>query len=418
MRKDRCLVSGERRIKKEREEGLSAFPIRISAGTLEKSSEPNLNFGAKSFSLVASEIYRRSVRRFGKDHVAAMVGQSTVFLDLLSRIERLANLDEPVLVIGETGAGKEAVAAAIHLLSARSEKQLITVNCPQHLDSTISVSELFGHRKGSFTGASTDRKGAFASAHQGTLFLDEVGDLHPAVQGMLLRALNNGEYLPLGADEPGKADVRVVSATNRPLDPQTPGVLREDLIFRLGIRLHVPSLRDRGDDWRLLLDYFLDLLASRYQESKRLSPEALELLAGHCWPGNVRELRTVVAAGYAGARGEWIEPEHLATALMKPKQVDHLQTESLYRRLVTRGASFWELIHAPFLNRDLNRSQVREVLRAGLSEVGTYRNLLSHFNLPHSNYQKFMDFLRHHDLKPRDAGNLLPEELGDQGVEP
>ena len=228
---------------------------------------------------------------------------------------------------------EEAVATAIYILSDRSEKRLVTVNCPQHLDSTISISELFGHRKGSFTGALSDRKGAFASAHKGTLFLDEVGDLHPAVQGMLLRALNNGEFQPLGADDSEQADVRVISATNRKIHFRSMGTLRQDLVFRLGLRLYVPPLRERGEDWRYLLEHFLVLLANRYKEIKEPSPKALRFLADHRWPGNVRELRTVATAGYAAARRKWIEPEHFAEALVEPEESADCDFQSLYKQI-------------------------------------------------------------------------------------
>lgn len=332
-----------------------------------------------------------------------MVGQHPSFLALLKKLERIAAFEEPVLVLGESGVGKEAVAQAVYLLGERRGKPFVPVSCPQYQDGNLSASELFGHRRGSFTGAVSDRKGAFATAHRGVIFLDEIGDLPLTAQAMLLRALASGEFQPLGSDVKEKVDVRVVAATNRPLNELTlADEFRHDLFFRLRyFQLEVPALRDRGDDWRLLADYYLSRLRAKYGKSKTFSPEALHLLAAHLWPGNVRELIGVVTTGYAISTGNRIEPEDITGLLRAPGESGTEEAYALARRIASGDLSFWEDLHKPFLNRDLNRAQVRNVIRLTLADCGgSYRRLLSRFGLAEAEYQKFMDFLRHHELKP------------------
>ena len=168
--------------------------------------------------------------------------------------KKLASFDEAVLVTGESGVGKESVAQSLHLLGNRSAKSFVSVNCPQFRDGDMTVSELFGHKKGSFTGAISDRKGCFENADGGSIFLDEVGDLHMSAQVMLLRALATGEFQPLGSNDVRRVNVRVVAATNRPLDGMILGdEFREDLYYRLRyFHIEVPPLRKRGNDWYLL----------------------------------------------------------------------------------------------------------------------------------------------------------------------
>jgi transcriptional regulator with GAF, ATPase, and Fis domain len=351
----------------------------------------------------ARRVEQLSVSEWSQRRAVSIVGNHPTLLDALAKAEKIAAFDEPVLITGESGSGKEALAEAIYLLGPRRGRPFVAVNCPQFQEGNLTVSELFGHKRGSFTGAIADRKGCFAVADGGVIFLDEVGDLHMSAQVMLLRALATGEFQALGDSRTHSVNVRVVAASNRPL--QKTGIgdhFRNDLFFRLRyFHLNVPPLRERGDDWSLLVEYFLARLQLQYGVTKRLSADSLKVLAGYDWPGNVRELGSVVTMGYALSDGETIEPNNFMTLLERGEGVVGATDEDLYRQVVVNGESFWEAVHQPFMNRDLNRSQVKELIRRGLIRArGSYRRLLESFGLPADDYQKFMDFLRHHRLKP------------------
>jgi len=346
---------------------------------------------------------RLSFAEWGAHKTVVMVGRSAPLRELHHKVEKIAPFDAPVLITGESGSGKESLAQAIYLLSPRRGKPYVAVNCPQFQEGNLTVSELFGHRKGSFTGATADRRGCFELANQGVLFLDEVADLHPVAQMMLLRALAFGEFQPLGAEETRAANVRVVAASNRTLDQlRSEQRFRDDLFFRLRyFHVHVPALRERDDDWLLLTEYFLRRLEAQYGIAKRFSAASRRLLDGYRWPGNVRELASVVTMGYAMSDGEIIEPKDFASMLEQPPPAQANVGGDLFRRLITGEVCFWEGVQRPFLARDLNRDQVRQIIRRGLQHSGnSYRALLEAFHLPARDYQKFMDFLRHHHLKP------------------
>lgn len=338
----------------------------------------------------------------GEAQAMEMVGHSPAFLSALSKVEKMARYREPVLITGESGVGKEQFAHALHLLGSARDRPYVSVNCPQYQEGNLTVSELFGHKRGSFTGAVADRRGAFEEADGGVIFLDEIADLPASAQAMLLRALSTGEYRPLGATGSRSADVRVVSATNRDLNELVlGGQFRYDLFFRLRhFHLALPPLRDRGDDWRLLVDHTLDRLARKYGVSKRLSPAASALFERNDWPGNVRQLVSFVSTGYGMATGELIEPddfEPLVSGTVRPAD----EVDTLFNRLAKEGQDFWQVAGDPFLERDLNRGQVRSLVMKGLDATSrNYRQLVGLFNLPTSDYQRFMDFLRHHNLKP------------------
>ena len=372
----------------------------------------------------ALRIRALSVERWGEQSTLEMVGFSPKFLELQSKLAKAARYKEPVLITGESGVGKEAFAQAVYLLGAQKGKPYVSVNCPQHQDGNLTVSELFGHTRGSFTGAIADRRGAFEEADGGVIFLDEVGDLHLTAQAMLLRSLQTGEFKPLGATRARSADVRVVSATNRSLNTLVvKNQFRYDLLFRLWyFHLAVPPLRERGDDWRLIVDFCLLSLARKYGIAKRMSSAALSTLESYHWPGNVRQLISVVTMGYAMAEGTFIEPEDFAAEFSKPAEaepIDRLSDRTasldppsiasatgdigteLFERITRHGDSFWETVYERFMDRDLNRAQVRAIVKKGLAESdGNYRRLLVTLKLPAGDYQRFMDFLRHHNLKP------------------
>lgn len=226
-----------------------------------------------------------------------VLGRSAVIQSLLQEIDVVAEADLPVLLMGETGVGKERFARRLHALSRRNRAALIQVNCAA-LPEALAESELFGHVRGAFSGASTDRPGRFEAAHGGTLFLDEVGELPLAVQAKLLRALQNGEIQRLGEDRPRQVDVRVIAATNRHLrDSVKEGRFRADLYHRLSVYpIHIPPLRERGTDVLLLAGHFLELNRARLgARSLRLSADAEEALCQYHWPGNIRELEHVIS---------------------------------------------------------------------------------------------------------------------------
>jgi DNA-binding NtrC family response regulator len=385
---------------------------------------------AQFMSEQALRIRALSVERWGDRSALEMVGFSPKFLELQSKLAKAARYKEPVLITGESGVGKEAFAQAVYLLGAQKGRPYVAVNCPQHQDGNLTVSELFGHTRGSFTGAIADRRGAFEEADGGVIFLDEVGDLHLTAQAMLLRSLQTGEFKPLGTTRARSADVRVVSATNRNLNTLVvTNQFRYDLLFRLWyFHLAVPPLRDRGDDWRLIVDYCLLSLAKKYGIAKRMSGDALHTLASYHWPGNVRQLISVVTMGYAMSEGTYIEPDDFVAEFNKPVEAEAMTRHAaplanpreknleppavsslaaadigteLFERITRQGDSFWESIYERFMDRDLNRSQVRALVKKGLTESdNNYRRLLVVFRMPASDYQRFMDFLRHHNLKP------------------
>ena len=351
----------------------------------------------------AQRIRQRSIELWGESKAVEIVGQSPEMVRLLERIEKIASYDEPLLILGDSGVGKESLAQAAYLLGPRTGHPFVSVNCPQYQEGNLTVSELFGHRRGSFTGAMSDRKGCFETADGGVIFLDEIGDLPMAAQLMLLRTLATGEFQPLGSDRTKQAHVRVVAATNRSLNQlAAERHFRRDLLFRLRyFRFELPRLAERGDDWRLILDHVLGRLYRRYGVAKRFSEAALRLMAGYEWPGNVRELISLATTGYALSDGDVIEP----AAIKDLFEVDGEEGEiEGLGDVLRREGGFWERVQQPYLERDFNRREVRRLVGQGLREAGSYRDLLKLWKIPTGEYQKFMDFLRHHRLKPTDQG--------------
>jgi two-component system response regulator HydG len=232
--------------------------------------------------------------RFG---VASLVGASAGMQAVRARIERVADAPAPVIVLGETGTGKGLVARALHTDSRRSANPFVAVNCAA-LPEALLESELFGHLKGAFTGATADRPGLFAEADGGTLFLDEIAEMTPGLQAKLLHALESGEVRPVGATKARPIDVRIIVATHRNLhEAVAAGKFREDLLYRLDVvAIVIPALRDRREDIAALVEHFLSQSRARYPQSpvRRLSTDALAALRRRAWPGNVRELANTI----------------------------------------------------------------------------------------------------------------------------
>ncbi|MGH7525895.1 MAG: sigma-54-dependent transcriptional regulator [Gemmatimonadales bacterium] len=224
-----------------------------------------------------------------------VVSESKVMRDLLELASRVARHNTTVLITGESGSGKEVIARAIHRMSPRSERGFTAINCAA-IPEQLLESELFGHMRGAFTGATSDRAGLFELADQGTLLLDEIGDLSQGLQAKLLRVLEEGEIRRLGGRDARKVDVRVIAATARPLEESVErGEFRSDLYYRLNVvRLHLPPLRERPEDVPALLAHFARQAAQRLGHPVSITPAALAALTHHSWPGNVRELRNAV----------------------------------------------------------------------------------------------------------------------------
>jgi DNA-binding NtrC family response regulator len=242
-------------------------------------------------------------------------------LRVFKQIAHAAASDVPVLITGETGTGKELVARAVHRHSRRAALPFVAVNCGALAEGVLE-SELFGHVRGAFTGAVSDKKGLFEQAHGGVIFLDEIGETTPAVQVRLLRAIEEGEVRPVGASRVVRVDVRVLAASNRDLAAESrSGAFRRDLFFRLNVlEVHVPPLRERREDIGPLVSHFLRLMAPRTGGQARITPEAVASLAQRPWPGNVRQLENTIERLALAARGGVIEVEDLPPPQATPDE--------------------------------------------------------------------------------------------------
>ena len=260
-----------------------------------------------------------------KDAVVRLEGTSEIYgdspaiVEVRERIARVAPTSATVLITGETGTGKELVARAIHRNSPRAAKPFVAVNCAAFTE-TLLESELFGHEKGAFTGADRQRQGLFEAAHEGTLFLDEAGEMSLAAQAKLLRILTDGQLLRVGSTRPRHVDVRVLVATHRNLDRRVKeGLFREDLFYRLAVvPIHIPPLRDRRDDIAGLSDVFCHQIATELKMAKRrLTPEALQKLQQYRFPGNLRELKNLIERAYILTSNQEIGAADLPLALQE-----------------------------------------------------------------------------------------------------
>jgi two-component system response regulator PilR (NtrC family) len=262
------------------------------------------------------------LRRELKDQAAFenIIGKGEKMQKVLDLVYKVADSNSNILIFGESGTGKELIARGIHFNSRRRDKPFVTVNCSA-LPETLLESELFGHMKGSFTGAVANKEGLFEVAHEGTLFLDEIGETSLAIQVKLLRVLQEREFRRIGGTKDIKVDVRIIAATNKDLEKAVAqGTFREDLYYRLDvIPVYLPPLRSRLDDIPLLAEYFLQKFSQRLGKSiKGITPESVSLLMVQEWKGNVRELENVMERAVALATGDSITPQLLQECLQKP----------------------------------------------------------------------------------------------------
>jgi len=350
-----------------------------------------------------------------------LVGRSAAALALREEVGYAAQCHAKVLITGESGVGKEVVTRMIHEGSARSRRPLVTINCAGVPDSLLE-SELFGHVRGSFTDAHTDKRGLLEAANGGTVFLDEVGEMSPRMQVMLLRFLETGEIQRVGSDRPlPPLDVRVVTATHRRLlEHVMDKTFREDLYYRLNvIHIAIPPLRERRDDIEPLLHHSLTLFAKAHnRQEPTLTPAALDSLIAYKWPGNVRELRNVCERLVLQRRTDVIDVGMLPAEIcaVKPQASpvhapDHISVgQQLFKRLVEGRESFWSGVYEPFMARDLTRGDVRELVRLGLEHTrGNYKLLISTFNIDATDYKRFLNFLRKYECHIRfQAFRMMP----------
>lgn len=247
------------------------------------------------------------------DGFHGIVGRTPVMQNLYEHIQSVASLDTPVMILGESGTGKEMVAKALHETGSRADKPFIKVNCAA-LSESILESELFGHVKGAYTGAQADRIGRFEAAGQGTIFLDEIGDIPLSVQVKLLRVLEERMIQRVGDNRSIPIDVRIITATNKDLEAMIrEGEFREDLFFRINVfPMTCPPLRNRRDDITLLIQHFISIQAEKTGKNiLGFTPEAMRVMVAYPWPGNIRELRNTVEYAFVLAKGKGIRPEHL-----------------------------------------------------------------------------------------------------------
>ncbi len=362
-----------------------------------------------------------------------LIGVSPAIAELKAELERVARSDAKVLITGESGVGKEVVARAINLASPRSGEAFVPVNCAG-IPETLLESELFGHVKGSFTGAYRDKPGKLETAAHGTIFLDEIGEMALRMQGLLLRFLETGEIQKVGAERVSTAvNVRVIAATNRHLrDMIAQGQFREDLFYRLNvIHMIVPPLRERREDIPVLIEHFLRRFAPgsangngngngnghvngngngqgvRYLV-REISPEAISALREYSWPGNVRELENVIERLVVTGRREVVQVEDLGPEIRtqlvsgtRPKK-DRRRTvaDELFKKLTEERESFWSTVYPLYMNREITRGNVRDLVHKGLEEArGNYKIVLRLFNMEARDYKRFLNFLRKHDCQ-------------------
>jgi transcriptional regulator with PAS, ATPase and Fis domain len=351
-----------------------------------------------------------------------LLGNSPAMLELKEEIEQVARSDGKVLITGESGVGKELVARSIGALSLRADAPFVPVNCAG-IPETLLESELFGHVKGSFTGAYRDKPGKLEMATNGTIFLDEIGEMTLRMQGLLLRYLETGEIQTVGADRVVMAtNTRVIAATNRVLrDLISQGQFREDLFYRLNvIHLVVPPLRERREDIPLLVDHFFQNLVTKNGGNgngrngahgpgtvvRSISQAAVQTLTEYSWPGNVRQLQNALEKLVVTGRREVIELDDLplefrtspTTGIRPRRERRRTVVDDLFKKLIEERQSFWSAVYPLYMNREITRGNVRDLVHKGLEEArGNYKIVLRLFNIDAGDYKRFLNFLRKHD---------------------
>ena len=295
-----------------------------------------------------------------------IIGRSGPMQDVFKMIGRVSRSDAPVMVTGESGCGKELVARAIHKFSPRTTREFVGINITSIPDNLME-SEIFGHEKGSFTGAVTQRIGRFEQCDGGTLFLDEIGDMPLAVQSKLLRVLQEGEFCRVGSNQVLKCDVRVLAATNKDLEAEVAkGTFREDLFYRLNVvRIHIPPLRERREDVRLLAEFFLHRQSARKRGmTMRFTEDALALLEAYDWPGNVRELENTIQRACALCNSDVLLPSDIPLGSTASRHGNPATTMTRMRDALTMllhtAQSTPDMELLPWVEKELSRMALRQ----------------------------------------------------------
>jgi transcriptional regulator with PAS, ATPase and Fis domain len=376
-----------------------------------------------------------------QDAHTQLIGNSRAISELREEIARVARSDAKVLITGESGTGKEVVARAIAMSPETARADIfVPVNCAG-IAETLLESELFGHVKGSFTGAYRDKPGKLEMADNGTLFLDEIGEMTLRMQGLLLRFLETGEIQKVGAERVSNtSNVRIMAATNRDLwHLIAQGQFREDLFYRINvIHLVIPPLRERREDIPLLVEHFLRRFISpnggfsngngvanghgngngngtahttahaHASPVRAVAPDALAALCTYSWPGNVRQVENVIERLVVTGRNEVVPFEALPHEIRKQGQLGHRPgrerrrtiADDLFKKLIEERESFWTAVYPLYMSREIAKSQLRDLVHKGLEEArGNYKIVLRLFNMETSDYKRFLNFLRKHDCQ-------------------
>ncbi len=360
--------------------GLKVKEAFLAAGSIIKVGKSRIKFTPQDEQL---EIYPSKKTKYGE-----IVGRSLEMRRIFGVLEKVAPTNVSVVVVGETGTGKELIAKAIHQNSRRARSPFIVFDCGAVAENLIE-SELFGHERGSFTGATTTRQGAFELADGGTIFLDEIGELSMELQPKLLRALESGEVKRVGADRPRKVDVRVVAATNRKLKEEVKkGNFREDLFFRISVvQLSLPPLRKRGEDIPHLVKHFFDLAQKESGGARQIdgiTEDAMQLLQDYQWPGNIRELRNAIDRAFSLCDGDMIDVSHLPDYIQERSIVTKSHTAMDGALPFKEAKDKWiESFEKDYLVEILRRNNLnisRAAKQAGIDRKSVQR-LLKKYNL-------------------------------------
>jgi len=330
--------------------------------------------------------------------------QTVEFIGVSQEAERIrkfgrrAAKEKAVLLLGETGTGKDQLAEWMHQLACPNQ-QFVAVDCGA-VSEGVSESELFGHVRGAFTGATEDRPGVIALAGEGTLFFNEVANMSLRVQAQFLGILDRKPYRPVGGRTSQTVSARIIGATNADLRAKvSKGEFREDLYYRLNtVVCTLAPLRKRKEDISHLAQHFLQ----KRTVTKRFSDTALESMNAYNWPGNVRELKNMITgADFASSNRVEIEPEHLSITVIVEAPLEERAGEAIWqtllRRMTENHESFWKVVYEPFMAREITREDVRAIVTAALKHTkGNYKIVTRMFNMPNEDYKAFLNFLRKH----------------------